>query len=118
MALQENVGRLEGVSVKLRQEKTDLVHEISEIKQEAHQEIIKVEARLKCRIHELETANAKLAKQLEDLQQDHQSLQVTYTDAQVTITQHASRIHKVYFHVATLHRTGRMEVCCGVAVAR
>lgn len=90
----------------MRQEKADLVHEISEIKQEAHQEIIKVEARLKARIRALETENGKLAQQLEELVQTHQSLQGNYDEAQTTIKQHVSQIHKVCnvfggFHSAT-----------------
>lgn len=79
----------------MRQEKADLVHEISEIKQEAHQEIIKVEARLKARIRALETENGKLTQQLEGLLQSHQSLQTNYDDATTTIKQHVSHIHKV-----------------------
>ena len=81
--------------MKLRQEKADLVHEISEIKQEAHQGIIKVEASLKSRIRALETVNSTLKQQLEGLQENHASLQAQHDDAQATIEQHVASVHQV-----------------------
>lgn len=93
--MQESIGRLEGISVKLRQEKADLVHEISEIKQEAHQEIIKVEGRLKARIRGLEAEISEKTQRLEELEQRHQVLHDNYDDATVTIKQHESQILQV-----------------------
>eukprot|EP00892_Ulva_mutabilis_P007236 jgi/Ulvmu1/4885/UM020_0171.1 len=101
---EENVGRLEGINVKLRQEKADLVYEISEIKQEAHQEIIKAEARLKSRIRALESENGSLSHNLDELQKTHGSVQENYDEAKATIARHIAKIYQLEAQVDDIER--------------
>jgi chromosome segregation ATPase len=101
------VSRLESVNIKLRKEKIDLVKEISSIKQEAHQEILKAEAALNHKIQGLESQAKELKEQLETT---HKALNEASTElaaAQETMKQDAGTIAQVLNTYPVLHTNTR-----------
>lgn len=93
--VQENVSRLESVNIKLRKEKVDLVKEISTVKQEAHQDILRAEAALKERIAFLETQAKELTDQLESTRQTLEDTTEQLSTTQEEIKQSKATIGQV-----------------------
>lgn len=94
-SLQENVSRLEGVNIKLRKEKVDLVKEISSIKQEAHQDILRTQAALDQKVQGLESQAKELKEQLETSQKALREMTIELSAAQETMKQDAGTIVQV-----------------------
>ena len=105
MLLQENISRLESVNIKLRNEKIDLVKEISTIKQEAHQDILRAEAALNKKVQGLESQVKELKEQLEATNKAHAQASSELSAAQQTMKEDAGTIAQVVYQKNSSSRT-------------
>lgn len=105
VSLQENISRLESVNIKLRKEKIDLVKEISTVKQEAHQEILRAEAALNKKIKVLNSQAKELKEQLTTTRKAHEEAATELASAQETMRQDAGAIAEVLYTSPLLHTT-------------
>lgn len=105
MLLQENISRLESVNIKLRKEKIDLVKEISTIKQEAHQDILRAEAALNKKVQGLESQVKELKEQLEATNKAHAQASSELSAAQQTMKEDAGTIAQVVYQKNSSSRT-------------
>lgn len=101
--LQDNISRLESVNIKLRKEKVDLVKEISTIKQEAHQDILRAEAALNHKIRCLEVQAKELNEQLETTHRTLEEASSELSTAQETMKQDAGTIAQVLYTLTNVN---------------